>query len=752
MAKYDDINFKPLNARDKKRMKKINTFANNDKLVMRMVSVSDDGADDGSLAVVVATENPVQRYDVRTDEVVSEVLRMKGVEFRTQRKQLPIVDSHNNSTVQNVLGSVRDMKVVGDELTGRAYFADDDKSQEAYRKLRDGHLTDFSITATPNAVTRVRRGETLRVGKQKIEGPAEIVDRWRPLDASLVAIGADERSTVRSDLQRSYQDLHRKKDEDDMVSLELLHSLGMPKDITERSAVETWVSDNVATEAEAEAETSAEQSNDDADTEESSDALADATENEGGLDAAAADTSTDDATTDSPVAEAVTTERARQRALRDLGAKFDIQRATVETWCEKGLSVNVARKQVLETMSENNKPAGTSATVTGSSIERTRDAVKAGLIARAFGASGLNQSQNADAGNADTGMKYHSLIRMAETLLRSGGINTDRMAPRDIALVALGHKATVQRMNIARDGEAYHVTGSFQNLMLDASNKTLQAAYEEAPFTWNLWARQAQSVPDFRDINRIRFSEAPDLEVVPENHSYNEGTMSDSKESYSVEKFGRIFTVSWETLVNDDLDAISRVPAMQGNAARRTQNKKVYEVLTSNPDMADGNALFSAGHGNLDASGAAPSVAELNAAYLAMMTQTGLSGEIINVEPAYIIAPPSLRGTVLQLLGSFADPNAGGSNAGNSNTVNIHQNVLQPIIEPQLESASATSWYLAAQSARIDTVEIAFLQGEENPVLESEFDFDKDVWRYKIRQTFGVAPIDYRGLFKNPGA
>jgi hypothetical protein len=74
--------------------------------------------------------------------------------------------------------------------------------------------------------------------------------------------------------------------------------------------------------------------------------------------------------------------------------------------------------------------------------------------------------------------------------------------------------------------------------MLDAASKTLLAAYEEAPYTWNLWARQAASVPDFKNINRIRFSEAPNLEMVPENSPYPEGKMSDSKETYQIEKFG----------------------------------------------------------------------------------------------------------------------------------------------------------------------------------------------------------------------
>lgn len=349
------------------------------------------------------------------------------------------------------------------------------------------------------------------------------------------------------------------------------------------------------------------------------------------------------------------------------------------------------------------------------------------------------------------------LRRTAESLLRQVGAPVERMSNVDIAKAVMGGREVLRRFNIQRDGEAYHVTGSFPNLLLDAANKTLLAGYEEAEFTWNLWARQAPSVADFKAINRIRFSESPDLENVPENTDYPEGPMSDAKESYQIEKYGKMFSVSWETVVNDDLDAISRVPQMHGVAARRLQNKKVYEVLTANEAMADGVALFHASsHGNLASSGAAPSVTTLNTAFTAMMTQTGLNSDvIINVRPRFIIVPAALSGTVLELLQSTSPPSVGGDTTGTSGTANIYgpngQRPLTAIVEPQLDGNSAHAWYLAADSSQIDTVELSFLQGEEAPVLENEWDFSKDVYRYKIRQTFGVKAIDHRGLYKDPG-
>jgi hypothetical protein len=117
-----------------------------------------------------------------------------------------------------------------------------------------------------------------------------------------------------------------------------------------------------------------------------------------------------------------------------------------------------------------------------------------------------------------------------------------------------------------------------------------------------------------------------------------------------------------------------------------------------------------------------------------------------------LIVPAALSATALQLVGSVADPAAGGSAVGNANTKNIYgpnaDRPLRVVVEPVLDASSSTAWYGAASTSQVDTIELSFLAGEESPVLENEWDFDKDFYKYKVRQTFGVAPIDFRGLYK----
>jgi hypothetical protein len=219
-----------------------------------------------------------------------------------------------------------------------------------------------------------------------------------------------------------------------------------------------------------------------------------------------------------------------------------------------------------------------------------------------------------------------------------------------------------------------------------------------------------------------------------------------------------LFTVSWETIVNDDLDAISRTPQMHGNACARLVNRSVYQVLIQNATMGDNQALFSGSHASgsnfvAQGSGAAPNVTTLNTGFQRMMLQRGLNADaILGIQPRYLIVPAALSGTALELVNSTSY-NAANNNEGVKNIYGVGgPRQLQVIVEPQLDLGVATQWFLSADPSQVDTVEVTFLQGEETPQLDQEWDFDRDVYKYKVRQTFGVKAIDWRGLFSNFGA
>jgi len=315
------------------------------------------------------------------------------------------------------------------------------------------------------------------------------------------------------------------------------------------------------------------------------------------------------------------------------------------------------------------------------------------------------------------------------------------------------------------DGAAYNVTGLFANILYDATNVMLRRAYAETATTFQRWMRQGESLNDFKPVHKVIGGELSDPKAIPEDGEFEETTHSDARESYKLTVWGEIFSCSWQLIVNDQLGEFTKIPVKQGAAMRRKQNKLAYGVLQDNAAMADTGLLFNAtaittagGHNNLATGAGPPSVSTLDALSKKMAEMCGLNTTdktILNLEPKYIIFPPALRGTVLKLLGSFADPAVGGSAAGNSNVKNIWQDGLKPVQEGQLglfAGGSDVAWYLAADSAAVDTIEYAYLAGLESPAFEQETAFDRLAIRMRIYQAFAVHPLDYRGLQKHAGA
>ena len=76
----------------------------------------------------------------------------------------------------------------------------------------------------------------------------------------------------------------------------------------------------------------------------------------------------------------------------------------------------------------------------------------------------------------------------------------------------------------------------------------------------------------------------------------------------------------------------------------------------------------------------------------------------------------------------------------------------RPTDAPVQTEPGQTAWYLAASPNQIDTIEYAYLEGQQGAYIETRNGFDVDGVEIKCRLDFGAKAIDWRGLYKNPGA
>lgn len=332
--------------------------------------------------------------------------------------------------------------------------------------------------------------------------------------------------------------------------------------------------------------------------------------------------------------------------------------------------------------------------------------------------------------------RTQSLVRLGEEFLRDNGVETRGMSPQEIAKRALSFRTS------------FNTTSDFVSILENVATKTLRDAYQDSPRTFQPFCRQV-SLADFKTTNRVQLGEAPILELVNEAGEYKSGTMAESKESIRLKTYGKIIPITRQVIINDDLDAFTRVPAAFGDSAAATESDVVWGLITANVLLGDGVALFSAANSRKNLSGSAAAIAADKVTELRklMRRQKGLSGSRpLNIIPEFILLPVALEGEWAKIAGPALTP----ATAANATPEFVRS--MQPIVEPRLDDASETAYFLAAAPTRIDTIEYAYLAGDEGVVVETEDTFDTDGIKIKARLDFGAAAIDFRGFAKNAGA
>ena len=294
-----------------------------------------------------------------------------------------------------------------------------------------------------------------------------------------------------------------------------------------------------------------------------------------------------------------------------------------------------------------------------------------------------------------------------------------------------------------------HTTGDFPNLLGTLAGKVLAASYQAAPSGMKVVCRRGTPHNDFRGRNVLRRGELPTLETVPEGAEIKRGTLAEQKDNYSVVTKAKIFQISRQALVNDDLGAFADLAAGWGLAAAETENQVLVTKLTENsgtgPTLGDSVVLFHSSHGNVAGSGAAISDTTLSAARLALRSMKGLNGTTpISATPKYLLVPAALETTAEKYLSTLYPAQA--------TNVNPFANKLELVVDARLDAASATRWYVFADPAIIPVIEYAYLAGAEGVQIETRAGFEIDGVEIKARLDFGCGGVDHRGAFMNPGA
>ncbi|MBQ0822105.1 Mu-like prophage major head subunit gpT family protein [Microvirga sp. HBU67558] len=411
------------------------------------------------------------------------------------------------------------------------------------------------------------------------------------------------------------------------------------------------------------------------------------------------------------------TRAAVNTEIRSIARVSNLDQAWIDQQIDAEATADQARAAAFEAMQSRTAPvSGIRSTVVPGGHDSTDPEFRARTIGEALFA-GLNPShQPSEAARAYMGL---SPTDVARDCLRVRGIST----------TGLSKAAIVER--------SLNTTSDFPMIMGDTMGRVLRQSYEAAPSGILQVARQT-TAPDFRKRQSLMLSGFSDLEKVNEHGEFKHGNFVESGESYKIDTFGKIFGITRQAIVNDNLGAFADATRRMGQSVARFRSDAIVKVVLSNPKMSDGKTLFHADHGNLAASGGEALQTALSDARKAMRTQKGLKGEFISVTPKFLIVGPELETVAEKVVASITPATI--------EDVNAFSNLLL-IVEPRIED---DSWFLVADPAEIDGLEYAYLEGEPGPQITTQAGFEIDGVKFRIRMDFGAGFVDWRSWYKSP--
>lgn len=681
------------------------------------VESSSFNEDDNTIEVVFSTGSKVKRFSYEDGAFYEELsLEKRHVNLKRLKKGAPVLDNHGTgmfgpSGLKDVIGRVVDAWTDGNKGYAKLKLSRRDEVAGIIQDIRDGVIHNISV------------GYRVHKFKEQKETFNDLpilraVD-WEPMEVSFVGIPADPDSTARSE--------ENDKQRQETVIIETKENMGEPmnKELLIKLALERKLrSEEELNKMEVEALEKL-ISDDDAARKVEADKKADEAKK---AEEAEAARKVEDAKKleDENKAKAIEARKADDKEFyRDVVAtceSFKLDRSTAETIWLESKDMDQARKTILSKLEEKTKETTIPNITEGEGMDEKRkirrEAAVQGVLHRVF-------PQEFELKDGQREFAKDSLIDSARQVLHYEGV-------RDVALM---NKTEVVK-------RALHHTSDFPSVLEQITNKSLRAAYEGQPNTYELFTSM-RSVSDFKDITSVQLSNGGKLEEVNEKGEYPRTTLEESAEKYKVQKYGIVIGKTWELMINDDLNAFTRIPARLGVRAREKENEIFWNLILANPTMAEtGQPLFSAAHGNFVDSGAIFGQANVGAARAGFRTRKDLDGELMPLSPKYLVVPAALETEA----DKFLRPITPDSTAN----VNVFANAFQKVVEPRLDAVSAAAWYMAADKGQIAMAEMAKLDGK-GPEIFTREGFDVDGMEVKLRYVFGMKVLDYRGFYKNDG-
>jgi len=330
---------------------------------------------------------------------------------------------------------------------------------------------------------------------------------------------------------------------------------------------------------------------------------------------------------------------------------------------------------------------------------------------------------------------FRGRVGLQETLLEAARIN--------------GHSGYRFRGHEREILQAAFSTNDISGILSNTANKFLLMGFEAVESAWRQIAA-IRNVKDFKTVTSFRLTGGLVYEQVGPTGELKHGTLGEESYTNKADTYGSMLAITRQDIINDDLDALTAVPRRLGRGGALKLNLVFWEAFLANA------AFFTAGNNNfIEGAATALGIDSLTQAETMFLNQVDSDDNPLAITPEILLVPNALKTQATLLMESLELRDTTASKK--TLTKNPHAGNFKPVASSYLSSAalagsSANAWYLLANPQDMPTIEVAFLNGNQSPTVESaDADFNTLGIQMRGYHDFGVALQEFRGGVKSRG-
>lgn len=316
-------------------------------------------------------------------------------------------------------------------------------------------------------------------------------------------------------------------------------------------------------------------------------------------------------------------------------------------------------------------------------------------------------------------------------------------------------------------------TTDFPLLLGGVLNKMMAASYDVADRNWRQYIKTATEA-DFRQYEIYKKWGYAALKQIPEFGEYEGFPRAEGKYYGRLKKFGRKYGISWEMLINDNLGGFNDISELLADMALNSEMEEATGLFCSasgpNASLIGATVTDAADSCAITNKGSLPlNVTNLEITIGLMVSQKDKNGNPLKIVPRYLVVPPKLEMTALNILNSATVLQIGGGSSSSLRGVNnviptknlvLVVNDWLPIID--VSGKGDATWYLFSDQ-KVPCCRMTFLQGYERPQLAIKASdiqggsgmtgsFDNDTIEYRVRHIMNGDILDPRGVYAQTGS